>query len=454
METTEPTSKLIDKRRPRVHKRTILFVTLVVFLPWILLSIPKDNVGGAGTTGLSVNHSQHGWPFIQMHSTHYNLWGNWNNGTFVRGQTANVDTKPQAIKSFNNFFHSPERDSKFIEFDLRLTKSEYGEFGYWTDAENWTLWDDEHHFEIKWLGLLANILLLSIVAVIVGWPIEKRIRSGTLFKYSLFSIGVVVTLLCIGLAYTVGTYREFLVEQSHVQKLQLLEDEDLLSPYFNHTDRFPRVISQLINGGSRPWGNQQVSRMVANATIDIDVDYLDDENLDRILDVLEQNDYSLSIYMYEYNKRTETYLRKLGEHRIVSLDLGYDAYDWFAERAGDDFYAIPREEALRRAAIAVNLDLKLPHIEDVKIELMEFFTVREQLEPFFDLPSETKVFISGIDDESAKFLLDTADRWPDPTYLEWSEDDVSKELRQKMLLRFPHPENDDAFGGLGSGGVF
>ena len=450
METKQPANKI----RPRVHKRTIVFVTLVVFLPWILLSIPKDDVGGAGTTGLSVNHSQHGWPFIQMHSTYYNLWGDWKNGTFVKGKPANVDTKPRAIKSFNNFFHSPERDSKFIEFDLRLTKFEYGEFGYWTDAENWTLWDDEHHFEIRWLGLLANFLLLSIVAVIVGWPIEKRIRSGTLFKYSLFSIGVVVTLLCLGLAFAVGTYREFLDEQSHVQKLEQLEHEDFLSPYIDYTDRFPRVISQLINGGFRPWGDQQVSRMVANVTIDIDVDYIDDENLDRILDVLEQNDYSLSIYMYEYNKRTETYLKKLGEHRIVSLDLGYDAYDWFAERAGEDFYEIPREEALRRAAIAVNLDLKLPHIKDVKIELMEFFTVREQLEPFFDLPPETKVFISGIDDESAKFLLDTADRWPDPTYLEWSEDDVSKELRQKMLLRFPHPQNDDAFGGLGSGGVF
>ena len=231
MKSTDPTSERSDTRRPRVHKRTILFVALFVFLPWVLLSGPRDDIGLAGTmNGLSINYSQHGWPFIQVHSTHYDL----------RGSVTNVDTKPLAIKSFNNFFHSPERDSRFLEFDLRLAKSEWGEFGYWSDLENWNFWDEEHHFEIRWLGLFANLLLVFIVAIIVGWPVEKRIRNGNFFQYSLFSIGVLVTLLSVGLTIAVGTYRQFLAEQEYVSNLERLQNEDLLGFTPEYTDRFPR----------------------------------------------------------------------------------------------------------------------------------------------------------------------------------------------------------------------
>jgi hypothetical protein len=435
-----------NARKRRVHKRTILFVALLVLLPWTLLSVPGDSVGGGGTTGLNVSHCQHGWPFVHMHSTHYDLYGNWVNGTFVRGKPANINPKPHAVDWFNRFFHSPERSAKFLEFDLRLTKSKWGTFGYWSNTENWTFWDDEHHYEIRWIGLLVNLLLLSVAAVIVGWPIEKKIRNGTLFKFSLFSLGVMIALLCVVLTVGVRSYRIFQSEQRYLKGLSQLENENLLWLEVEYTERFPRVVSQLLDGGYSPWGEQQITRMVSEATIHIDVDDCDDEQMERILNVLEQGNFGLAISALEYSPRTERYLKTLDAHKIVSLDLSYEAYDWFSEQTGQDFYDMSREEALKKQAIAVNLDLKLPYIEDLTVELHEFFTVREQLEPFLDLPSRTRIQIRDMDDDAAKFALETQDRWPDFPYFSWSEGELDPELSEKMRQRFPPPEE--------SGGVF
>ena len=298
------------------------------------------------------------------------------------------------------------------------------------------------------LGLIANLLLVFIVAIIVGWPFEKRIRNGNFFQYSLFSIGVLVTLLCIGLTFAVGAYRDFLAEQSYVSNLEQLQNEDLLVYDTVYTDRFPRVISQFINGGYQPWKDQQISRTASDGWIMINVDEEhDDERRARVLTVLDQGNFSLSVRLVEYNERAEKYLEQLDAHKIMSLDLDYDVEYWLDERLGEEFYDMTREEALRKAKIAVNLDLKLPHIRDLTIELNSYFTAKAQLEPFLDLPSEAKVVVDGVTDDAAKYLLETEKRWPALSNFNWSEDgDLGAELSEKMLQRFPHPQNG-SFGG-------
>ena len=91
-----------------------------------------------------------------------------------------------------------------------------------------------------------------------------------------------------------------------------------------------------------------------------------------------------------------------------------------------------------KAKIAVNLNLKLPHIQSVNIGLDYDFAVEAQLEPFLDLASETEVFIYWIKDDAARFLLETEERWPDPARVEWfGADDSGTELEEKMFQRFP-----------------
>ena len=483
MKSTDPTSERSDTRWLRVHKRTILFVALFVFLPWVVLSGPRDNTSLFwGGRGADVYHSQHGWPFIQMHSTHFNLFGSIVNGAYVIGKPANVDTKPLAIKSFNNFFHSPERNSKILEFDLRLTKSERGEFGYWSDLENWKFWDEEHHFEIRWLGLFANLLLLFIVAIIVGWPIEKRIRNGNFFQYSLFSIGVLVTLLSVGLTIAVGTYRQHLAEQELVSNLERLQDENLLRFTPEYTDRFPRVISQLINGG-KPWEKQQaffypfeprISRAFSGGQVTIHSHTFRNEKMPRVLALLGQGNFRLKVMQNDYNDRTEKYLEQLDdEHRIESLDIQYFTHDWVEAFTHDWVDAKgrlrrsrncprEREEELVKANFAINLNLKLPDIKELMIGLENdgYFTAKAQLEPFLDLPAETRVYIEGVTDDAAKYLLETAERWPDAPNFDWSGDDglvggkgLGEEMEEKMLQRFPHFEGQwgSVFGDYGDG---
>jgi len=424
-------------KKRRVHKTTLLFVLVFVVLPWTLISIPGDSIAGGGTTGLNVSDCQHGWPFIHMHSTHYDLNGNWVNKTFVRGKPANVDTKPLAIKWFNNFFHAPERDLKWIEYDLRLSKSEWSEIGYWSNTKNWSVWDDEHHFEIRWLGLLANLLLVAVVAVMAGWPIEKKIRNGKLFKFSLFSFGVVVALLCVALTFGVQTYRDVHSEQTYVQNLQQLNKEDLLWLNVEHSDRFPRLISQLFNGGRTPWGDLQFFRKVVDASIEIHIDALDEKQMESVLKVLDQGDFGLEVDASEYNEHIEQHLQKLDKYRIVSLNLCYDAYDWFEERTGEEFYDMPREEALKKSAIKVNLDLQLLHLKNLSVELTEFFTSREQLEPFLGLSSRTNVLVLSVDEDGSKFILETHESWPDESDFEWR--DTLPATLEKAKKRFPGP---------------
>ena len=431
------------------HKRTILFVTLVVLLPWTLLAIPGDLIGGGGTSGLNVSFNQHGWPFIHMHSTHYDLYANWVNGVFVRGKPANVDTKPHAIDSFNDFFHEPGRDSKFLDYDLRLTKSHWGELGYWSNPDSWSVWDDEHHFEMRWLGLLANLLLVSVIAMIVGWRFEKRIHDGKLFKFSLLSVGVVVTLLCFALTFAVGSYRDFNSEQSYVQGLRQLESEDLLWVNVDYTDRFPRLISQLCNGGQTPWNDFQVFRKVTVGAIDIDVDDLDEGQLERVLEVLDQGDFGLVIRAFDYNERTEKHLKQLDEHKIISLEVDFDAYDWFEEQTGKSFYDLPLEEA--RAAIKVSLDLQLDHLEELTVELDDYFSARAQLEPFLDLSPKTRVFVADVNEEAARFILETQDSWPAESEFEWQG--LEPATLEKAEKRFPGPV-DEEYEGINPTGPF
>ena len=174
------------------------------------------------------------------------------------------------------------------------------------------------------------------------------------------------------------------------------------------------------------------------------------------LAVLGQGNFRLTVSLLEYNDRTEKYLEQLVDaHMIESLDLRYHAYDWVDERLGEEVYTMTPEEELLKANIAVNLNLKLPHVKEVSIELDSYFTAEAQLEPFLDLPSGTKIFIEGVTDDAAKFLLETAERWPDASCFDWSEgDNLGEEMEEEMLQRFPHPELDLGGSNGNFGGVF
>jgi hypothetical protein len=444
-------STSFDKQKQkRIHKRTITFVLLFVILPWALVAMPGESDGGGGTTGLNVNFRKHGWPFTHLHSTHYDLYGNWVNKTFIRGKPANIDTKPLAIKSHNRFFNAS--DQQLFEFDTRLTRTstKYFQYGYWSIPENWPQWSNEHYSEVRWAGLIANLLLLFLAATIVAIPIERKVRNGTLFKYSLFSFAVAITLLGVVMAWGVRAYNGFHSEQQRIQNLARLENEGrVFYVDVEHTDRFPRLISQLLNNGQTMWGDlpffEKVERVLVN--FEIDTEILTEEGLDEVVAATKETDAELEISVACYNDLAEEYLEKFDGVRIVSLQIDFDGsvYEWLEQKIGEDADELEWKEAVEKAKLETSLELKLPHLERLELELTDALPFKDQLEPFVGLPKLRQVSIFDIGEEGARFLLETREHWPNNSYFGITKE-VPQELKAKLEEAFPGPDEE--------GGVF
>jgi hypothetical protein len=292
-------------------------------------------------------------------------------------------------------------------------------------------------------------LLLFLVAAIIAIPIERKVRNGTLFKFSLLSFAIAITLLGVAMAWGVSAYNGFESEQQRIQNLSRLENEGLLYKNVERTDRFPRLISQLLNNGQMMLGDlpffEKVERVIVN--FDIDVDDLTEEQLDRIAEATQGTDFELEIRVIPYNNVAERYLEKFDGARIVSLDIDFDTGidEWIEDRIGEDPYELEWKEAVEKAKLETSLDLKLPHLESLELELTDVIPVKDQLEPFVGLPNLKQVLIHKVGKDSARFLLENREHWPKDFDFGIS-DDVPQELRAKLEAAFPRPDEE--------GGVF
>jgi len=226
------------------------------------------------------------------------------------------------------------------------------------------------------------------------------------------------------------------------QELKELDRELSFGFTDRHEERFPRLLSQLFNGGQMPWGYLPVFSKPDR--IDIDIDDIEEESMTRFLELLDRGNFKLAVRSQDFNDLTEQHLRRLDRHKIVSLLLDYDAYFMYAEKV-EDFYDMPREQAMRKAGFQIELDLELSHLEELTIKLHDYFSVEDQLEPFLDLHPDTKVIVFSDDgEEAAKYVLETHDRWPDSSVFYFRG--INNRLLEKLERRFPESREEDLFG--------
>jgi hypothetical protein len=415
-------------KRKRIHKRTIVIVFTFVILPWTLISLPGESIGGGGIANVDFNHRKHGWPFTHLHSTtcQPSFFCGLDSPQNITAELSKAATKSAMNDSFNQFFRSPEQSS-LLKFDSKLDRYSWTSGSFWSALENWPFWNDCSRLEICWAGLGANLLLLFLVAFAVGIPIQRKIRSGRTLRFSLFSLAVFVTLICVSLTNLVAAYNDFLKERQLVLDVALLEDETLVSAHISRSDRFPRLLTHLFNGGKTPWGDIPFftqSRLAA-VSIYFEEGFADAE-LEKILEVTSFEESNLEISVDEYNELVEEQLEKLCERKIVMLDILFDPDLWIAEKL----------EVVSEADVEVSLNLRLSNLESLKLTLCNEFSNKEQLEPFLNLPTQATVEIGPLSESGVYFILETKEQWPESCTFECTKN-VPYMLRNKLQEAFP-----------------
>ena len=427
-------------RKRLLHKRTLLVVLSLVILPWGLIAIPKTQVAGGGTTGLNVNHSVHGWPFVHLESTEYDVYGNWVNGKFFPGQMPpGLDLAKSAQKSANSYAEGKPA----VQLNLRLARedgqmAEYiGETGFWSESSNWPVWEDKTHLTPRYVGLFLNCCCLFCLAAIVALCCEYRIRSqGGLLKYSLRSLLIGMTLLAIGIGLLIQLHRENVARNRLDLALQRLIDEEhaIYSADRVFEARFPRIVSQLFNHGKHPWGAIPFFRQVKSGTLDVDIfDRCDLKDLSEITKLAKATQYEVILRVMDFSPERQRMLKTMDGINIVDLEIEFDSYDWMSQEFGDDDAIWDAE--LKRSGFKVDLGIDMSKLETVGLYLDWTIPQVEQLKPFLGLPALKKATINGLSTEGAEFILKTKAQWPKMVEFDF-QDDVPEELRKKLESEF------------------
>jgi len=211
----------------RLHKRTIAAIFCVVLLPWVLIAVPATVTGGGGTTGLNINHSVHGWPWVHLESTEYDVYGNWVNKKFIPGQMpAGLDL----VESSRNAAAGFTKDKPSVQWNLRLEPDDWqaedisGQAGYWSEPTVWPAWEDKTHLTPRYVGLLLNMIVVALLAGLVAAFCEYRIRHHQrLLKFSLAKMLIAVAVCVVAMGWFTNALRENAAQVRLDDAIQALE---------------------------------------------------------------------------------------------------------------------------------------------------------------------------------------------------------------------------------------
>ncbi len=420
-----------------IHKRTLAFVSCFVILPWILIAIPGTKHLGGGTTGMTVNHKWHGWPFVHLDSTRVTVYGNWVNQKFIPGQMPpNLDLNELAKRRAAEF----NSDVEQVQLDLRFQKADCGgwsdESGFWSESTNWPSWDAGLHSSPRYLGRFLNLSFVALSAGVVGALCEYRIRrQHRLIRFSVKSLMIFVAMIGLVLAWGVRESSQATARANLNHSLSQLEDDAMLYFSVDRETLFPQVISQLLNHGKHPWGSVKMFRQIKSGHINLQLnDSTPLDVIERITKLAIQSGYSINLEVIDFNPQRQAMLCAFDGANVVDLMIEFEADNWVYQAIGEEPYESDWEEAVRLANLKLDLRINLPNLERLTLTLDSTLDHVDQLKPFVGLPSlEAKLF--NLSKEGAEYILKTKKQWPKNMEFVFL-DDVSKELQMKLESAF------------------
>ena len=412
-------------------------VLFVVLLPWILIAIPSTNVGGGGTTGVNVDHSVYGWPFVHLDSTEYQV-PDWLNRNFTPAQkSAGRDLTKTARESAKNYL----QDKSQVRLNLRFERDvvndrELDESGYWTESANWPVPKTGKHFTPRYVGLVLNLIVVALLVGVVAALCEYRIRRNQrLLKYSIASLLVGMALLAVCINSAVEIYRENDAQDS-LQVLARKEGNTLWDIETRFQPRFPTIVSQLLNHGKHPWGKMVISQKLKSGNIKVDIDQgSDPQKIKLIARCVKQTGHSVDLKVFDFSPDRQKMLNQMREANIVALYLDFDGADWSGLGIGDG--STDARGELERKGSGCELDLRFDkrNLKEIRLNMDSKVSPKKQLEPFLGLPSLQWASVTSLSTEGAEFIFETKAKWP--RVMEFGfQDEVAGELRQKLESEF------------------
>ena len=436
----------------RIHKRTLAVVFCLVVVPWILVAIPGQVSGGWGTTGSSAKDYQHGWPFVHLIRTEAIVDGTWVNKVFVPGQI------PSRLE-LDRIARESAREHPQLKFDLRLERPavlSQGDAwptlvwkggGFWSTPFQWTRPGTGRHWEFLWLGLVCNLLIVALVAVPVGWIIERRLRrQAGLFKFSLMSLLLLTALVAIATGWIV---QEYSLYKKHERCLSNFESGSLKRWVYaneNYKSRFPYVVFQLLNHGRLPWVDPRFFVALDDqnpGVLEVGVDEMKLGEIRELAEAVGDSPFSVNLTILDFGQNVERGLIEFGDLEVTELNIEFDLSNWVDSFSDHKDFSDDFLEDLKVSGERVNITASFPHLKRLSLHLDREMDEESQLKSFCDLPSLEEVRISGISQEGVNFILKTKEQWPRKVQFEFEQivaDKAKEELDQYFDSSFEFEE--------------
>jgi len=439
MTSTVGKSHPAEPRMGRICKRTILFLALSVFLPWILISGPGQELGGGGTAGLNVSFREHGWPFICCDSVQYDRYAHQCGNTLVQGAPLpdGFDAIALAKEEFKGFFS----DTSGFRIDLRTKPDFWFDHNHWSNSAKWPFFRSDSYFQIRWLGLICNLLALVCVALAIGVPFNRWLTGGA-------TISLRVALLCIipisiATAYIVSMFRDHHNEVRLEAEFDRMHEERLIYFDADHGSRLPLFLSQLLDHGGTSASQPTVFRKIRSAhwkmNLGCETEYEQVAGcIERVRDLLGgvPDTFIFRAECNDYGPEMKKNLNKLAELPIQELMLIYDFRlpdDWQDKERKFD---LSMPDLLKHTDLRLDFVSKLQGLRHLELWLDEDVSQRDQLSPFIGMKRLKEVILFGVSEVGAKYLLETSELWPSDVELHVDRD-VPEDLKKKLFRRFP-----------------
>lgn len=412
---TEPETEIVPKARKRFwpHKRTVV-VLVLLGLFWYLVCLPGTRIHIAfDSPNPTVSRYLHGWPLVHLESYRES----------TRGRSRYTDAVLR--DAFQK--EAQKRSAEPRVFNLRLSR-EKPLSKYLQDA--FSSADSLAFYQIRWLGVVINLLVFVLIFGCTGYLVERRIRrDGKLlgFRFQLRTLLIMFTLFVVLFSWLLSSYR---TERARYQSEKRLND---LSEPLNYAGVvqesqtiLPLLISQLLNHG-QPWirlseyytGFFRIKEGFIDFSPYQPDELMRSDRLPQIIEDLQRLELPVQTTVAAYCDDLEALFLKLEQAGVKIKTLELDVLGVVED--GKQVRFFPNN--------------KFPDLTEVTLLLSTSYDQRSQIERFLKLPKLEKLIIRQVNIDGAKFIDGHKDKFPRCSYFDF-EPDVPKELIQSITPSF------------------
>ena len=396
----------------RFHRSTLVIVLLVIF-PWLLVALPGRYHGVAGSTGFSTTHYSHGLPciFLDRQTVYYS--GIWANRKFTLGvKPKDIDFDAEAAEhlaaSIQREANSHQSTGQFVADD-RLEdldiSSDY-QSRFWSDPDRWP-WigtADGEAMQLRWLGLLLDVLLILLVFWLLASAIEYRLKKrGSDFAFSLVEVLLTTCVVSVFLTWFAGEYRRAQQENTAVDRLLTVVNMADQCIKGERSNSLPVLVSELCDHRSSfPLLETHMFRPVEQVRISIyNFDEAPDGTAESLADAMQKADFPINLEVNLDEKTLPLFKNDKAISSVEIFDLDFD-FDLEYDDLTDDYVD----------NIDLGFKLNFQKVKELSVSLQSEIDEAKQLRLITSLESLERLKIDEVNQNGAAYLSSVASRFP------------------------------------------